>query len=237
VTRHREREPIRPNLWADRLPTYAFLVEAAIGRNPMRYVMARWFDREDPAQARTVLFVLKPEVLFGTYVRIAEDVVAGSCSAHTYLPTMAKPMRVADIMLFDCLPLTDVGYVDLMAWPHPLRADVADADDDVAGDHERKYRFGGRDLPYILVTEKVDAQHAMVTARTVNRDGVRTRTWEITEHGDAADGGLPLGIRVARPQTGHVTDFRRATAPLPVPGEVFDLEPEPMREWLVERLM
>lgn len=234
MTRHREREPIRPNLWADRLPSYAFLVEAAIGRNPMRYLMARWFDREDPARARTVLFVLQPDVLFGTYVRIAEDVVAGSCSAHTYLPTMAQPMRVADVMLFDCLPLTDVGYVDLMAWPHPLRDDVADAQEPAA----RNYRFGGRDdLPYILVTEEVDAERAMVTSRTVNRNGLRTRTWEITEHGGAADGHLPLGIRVARPQTGHVTDFRRATAPLPVPAELFDREPEPMREWLVERLM
>lgn len=232
MTRHRERESVRPNLWADRLPSYAFLVEAAIGRNPMRYVMARWFDQEDPARARTVLFVLQPDVLFGTYVRIAEDVVAGTCSAHTYLPTMAKPMRVADIMLFDCLPLTDVGYVDLMAWPHPLRDTVPG--DEAAG---RKYRFGGRDdLPYIMVTEQVDARRAMVIARTVHRDGARTRTWEITEHGDAADGNLPLGIRVARPQTGHVTDFRRATAPLPVPGEIFDQEPEPMREWLMARL-
>jgi hypothetical protein len=231
VTRHREPEPIRPNLWADRLPSYAFLVEAAIGRNPMRYVMARWFDQEDPKRARTVLFVLKPDVLFGTYVRIAEDVVAGEVSAHTFLPTMAKPMRVADVMLFDCLPLTDVGYVDLMAWPHPLRDNE---NEDEAG---RTYRFGGHDdLPSIVVTEQVDAGHAMVTARRVHRDGACTRTWEITEHGDAADGHLPLGIRVARPQTGHVTEFRRATAPLPVPDEVFDLEAQPMREWLVARL-
>ncbi|TDQ00329.1 hypothetical protein [Labedaea rhizosphaerae] len=231
MTRHREPEPIRPNLWADRLPSYAFLVEAAIGRNPMRYVMARWFDQEDPKRARTVLFVLKPDVLFGTYVRIAEDVVAGEVSAHTFLPTMAKPMRVADVMLFDCLPLTDVGYVDLMAWPHPLRDNE---NDDGTG---RTYRFGGHDdLPSIVVTEQVDAGHAMVTARRVHRDGICTRTWEITEHGAAADGNLPLGIRVARPQTGHVTDFRRATAPLPVPGEVFDLEAQPMREWLVARL-
>jgi len=144
---------------------------------------------------------------------------------------MKTPMRVADVMLFDCLPLTDVGYVDLMAWPHPLRDNVAN------GGPGRRYRFGGHDdVPSIEVTEEVDAERAMVTARTVHRDGTRTRTWEITEHGGAADGNLPLGIRVARPQTGHVTDFRRATAPLPVPDEVFDREPEPMREWLVARL-
>lgn len=225
----REPEPIRPNLWADRLPSYAFLVEAAIGRNPMRYAMVRRFDEHHPGRARTVLFVLQPDVLFGTYVRIAEDSVAGTCSTHTYLPTMAEPMRVADVMLFDCLPLTDVGYIDLMAWPHPGRhSETADAG--------RGYRFGGHDdLPAIAVAERVEGR--VVVTRTVHHDGVLTRTWEITEHGSAADGGLPLGIRVARPRTGHVTDFRRTTAPLVVPGEVFELAPQPMREWLVERLV
>jgi hypothetical protein len=113
----RVARPVRPNLWADRFTSYAFSVEASIGRNPMGYLLARWFDAERPVRALTVLFVVRPKVLFGTYVRISEG--PAGCEVQTYLPTMAQPVRVAEDLVFDTLPLTDVGYVDLMAWPHP----------------------------------------------------------------------------------------------------------------------
>jgi hypothetical protein len=227
-----ESKPVRPNFWADRLSSYAFLVKATIGKNPMRYLMARRFNVGHPVRAVTTLFVLEPDVLFGTFVRIVEDVVGGSCVTHTFLPTMTRPRRVADEMLFDCLPLTDVGYLDLMAWPHPA-AKTAWADP-VGVLTTRTTRYGKTaDRTAVLVTEVVDLDRAMVTGRTIHRDDRLTRTWEITEHGGVEDDSLPRCIRVTRPETGHVTEFFRANEAVPVPGELFDGEPETLRDWIV----
>jgi hypothetical protein len=210
----------------------------------MRYLMARRFNVGQPVHAVTTLFVLKPDALFGTYVRIVEVAVDGSCVTHTFLPTMARPLRVADEMLFDCLPLTDVGYLDLMAWPHPsARTDWADpaigTDTGQPGgvSATRTSSYGGTpDHPAVLVSEVVDLDRAMVTGRTIHRAGRLTRTWTIIEHGDAADGSLPRCIRVTRPETGHVTEFFRATGAVPVPRELFDGEPETLRGWIADHL-
>src|SRR5687768_284265 len=96
--------PVRPNLWTNQLTSYAFGVETALGDKRMRYLFARRFDQE-ATQALTFLFVIEPAVLFGTYVRIMERAGEG-CEVQTYLPTMARPLRVAERLLFDCLPLT-----------------------------------------------------------------------------------------------------------------------------------
>jgi hypothetical protein len=211
------------------------MVEATIGRNPMRYLMARRFNVGHPVRAVTMLFVLKPNVLFGTFVRIVEDVGDGSCVTHTFLPTMTRPLRVADEMIFSCLPLTDVGYLDLMAWPHP--AAKTTRADPVGVLTTRTTRYGGTpDRPAVLVTEVVDLDRAMVTGRMIHRDDRLTRTWEITEHGDAEDGALPRRIRVTRPETGHATEFSRVSRAVPVPRELFDGQPETLRRWIVRHL-
>lgn len=247
--------PVRPNLWAGRLTSYAFGVDAAIGQNPMRYLLARRFDEDDPAHALTVLFVLRPEVLFGTYVRISEGEVDGGCEVHTFLPTMARPLKVAEALLFDCLPLTDVGYVDLMAWPHPaLRATggtwpadgaggvdgTGAVDGDAASAGARptmtlRYQ-GPPSVPTLLVREEVDLDLAVVTRRVLYRDGRQVRRWEITERGETGQETLPRRIRVSRPQSGHRTDFLRTGSAVPVPPDIFDEEPARLREWIAERL-
>jgi hypothetical protein len=235
--------PVRPNLWADRLTSYAFGVEAAIGQNPMRYLVARRFDDARPAHALTMLFVLQPQVLFGTYVRISES-VDGGCEVHTFLPTMARPLRVAETLLFDCLPLTDVGYVDLMAWPHPrLRAVNAAAwpfGDDVEAlgstpTMTRHYQ-GPRSMPALMACEVVDLDLSMVIRRVLYRDGQQVRRWEITERGEAGQETLPRRIRVSRPATGHETEFVRDGPAVAVPPDIFDDEPAELARWIQERL-
>jgi hypothetical protein len=250
----RARGSVRPNFWADRLTSYAFAVETTIGQNPMRYLLARRFDepgRFDEAgrfdehcltRALTLLFVVKPAVLFGTYVRISEG--SGDCEVHTFLPTMAHPRPVAGALVFDCLPLTDVGYVDLMAWPHPwLRAvGVAPWDDDryaAAGESTPMMTLhyqGPPSLPTLLVCEDVDRTLSMVTRRILYRGGQQVRRWEITERGGAGQETLPRRVRVSRPQTGHETEFVRATPAVALPPEIFDEEPRRLQEWIQERL-
>ncbi|MBT2212766.1 hypothetical protein [Actinomadura sp. NEAU-AAG7] len=228
-TRGRASPPVRPNLWADRLASYAFAVEASIGRNPMRYLLARRFGADDPSRALTMLFVLEPEVLAGTYIRIREDRAAGACEVRTYLPTMARPVTVAEALLFDCLPLTDVGYVDLMAWPHPgLRPEPPE------GPSTRGYRYDR--APVLRVREDIDPERSAVARRVLYRDGQETRRWEVAEWGRDGQETLPSRIRVTRPRTGHETRFTRTGPAVAVPPAVFDGEPEILRDRIEELL-
>jgi hypothetical protein len=230
--------PVRPNLWAGRLTSYAFSVEAAIGQNPMRYLVARRFDENHPARALTVLFVVRPQVLFGTYVRIDEGAAGGDCAVHTFLPTMARPVRVAETHVFDCLPLTDVGYLDLMAWPHPaLRVMRSDGTENLDAAPATTIQYQGPpSVPALLVCEEIDAELSVVTRRILYRDGRQVRRWEVTARGAAGQESLPLRIKVARPQTGHETEFVRDTPAVPVPPEVFDEAPARLRELIEQRL-
>jgi len=235
--------PVRANLWAsDRLASYAFSVEAAIGQNPMRYLVARRFDRDSQTHALTMLFVLQPQVLSGTYVRIIEDAFGGRCEVDTYLPTMARPVRVAEAQIFDCLPLTDVGYVDLMAWPHPALRQLADGNGDrdaepLGSPHAATVRYQGpASLPTLEVHEEVDLELSMVVRRVIRRDGRPVRRWEITERGGTGQETLPRRIRVSRPQTRHETEFVRASPAVPVPPAVFDAGPEQLRECIEQQL-
>lgn len=226
----RAERPVRPNLWADRLTSYAFSVEAAIGRNPMRYLLARRFDAKCPTHALTLLFVVQPKVLSGTYVQINEGPTG--CEVQTYLPTMSSPMRVAEGLVFDTLPLTDVGYVDLMAWPHPgLRRVDAEVP-------AWMYRYEGPpSVPELSVHEEVDPGRAVVTRRVLFREGRPVRRWEITEHGGTGRDTPPRRIQVARPQTGHETEFVRTSPAVTVPPDAFDDGPEGLRERVELRLI
>ena len=234
-----EATPVRPNLWADRLTSYAFGVQTAIGQKPMHYVVARRFQSDPPTRALTLLFVIRPEILFGTYVRIDESILQGTCEVHTFLPTMARPLRVAERLVFDCVPLTDVGYVDLMAWlPPGLEAggpdDLVCRDRDGAqGASARTFSYrGSADTPTLSICEDVDRRLSMVTVRTVYSGDRQIRRWEITEGGESAGETLPRRIRVSRPQTRHTTEFIRTAPPMHVPPEIFDETPEILREWI-----
>jgi hypothetical protein len=229
--------PVRPNLWADRLTAYAFGVEAAIGQNPMRYLLARRFDRMPPTSALTMLFVMEPRVLFGTYVRI--DETDGTCRVRTYLPTMARPVEVAEASMFDCLPLTDVGYLDLMAWPHPGLRALPAADAGPAGrTRTRTLHYAGpASVPTLRVREVLDIELSMVVERVFYRDERQVRRWEIVERGGPRQETLPVRIRVCRPATGHETEFLRSGPPISVPPAVFDAEPVRLRDWIEHRLM
>ncbi|MEV0428290.1 hypothetical protein [Micromonospora sp. NPDC050495] len=216
-------------------------METAIGRNPMRYLLARRFDGDRPTRATTVLFVVRPSVLSGTYVQIEEDTRAGRCQVHTFLPTMAAPMPVAEPLTFDCLPLTDVSYLDLMAWPHPaLRpadpADVRDADPAGRSAPGSRRYLGPASLPTLEVTEVVDPERDIVARRLLSRDGEPLRTWEITEHDDAGGAEPPRRIEVARLRTGHRTEFIRTSPAVELPDGVFAQPPAELRHAVEEQL-
>jgi hypothetical protein len=251
----RADRPVRPNLWAGGLTSYAFRVEATIGQNPMRYLLARRFDQASPTRAVTMLFVIRPQVLYGTYVRISEG-AAGDCEIHTFLPTMARPVKVAEASTFDCLPLTDVGYVDLMAWPHPgLRAlgdrgalldpgrgpepglDLGPGLDIESTSATVTLHYAGPpSVPGLRVCDVVDVEFSMLVRRILYRDERQVRRWEISEHGGAGEETLPVRIKVARPQTGHTTEFVRAGAAIAVPPDLFNGAPAGLRSWIAERL-
>jgi hypothetical protein len=228
-----------PNLWAGGLLSYGFGVRTGLGSKPMRYLVGRRFTGNQADVADTVLFVIEPSVLFGTYVHIAEDARRRTCTVHTFLPTMARPLRVADKLMFDCLPLTDVGYVDLMAWRPPAlqRAEHGSSWDDPSLPGTWSYRFDGDpELPPLWVHEEIDAELAVVVRRTFWRAGTEVRRWEVTEVGEPGRSALPRQIRVCRPRTGHQTEFARFTPPAAVPPDLFDARPEHLRDWLVDAL-
>lgn len=228
-----------PNLWAEGLSSYAFGVHSAMGSKPMRYLLARRFAREPATAAVTMLFVIEPTVLFGTYVHIAEDIARQACVVHTCLPTMTRPLQVPDNLMFDCLPLTDVGYVDLMAWLPPALRPVAggppaaDAVPAVTPTSARSFRFDGDPgRPPLWMHQEVDDTLGIIVRRTFWRAGVEIRRWEVTERGEPGHEALPRGIRVSRPQTGHETGFIRSTVATAVPSNLFDASPSAIRDWV-----
>ncbi|GGL40744.1 hypothetical protein GCM10014719_47440 [Planomonospora parontospora subsp. antibiotica] len=231
--------PARANFRAGRLVSYAFSVEATIGQNPMRYVFARRFS--GPAgrvSAVTALFVLKPDVLFGTYVWIDEDPDLPACRIHTYLPTMRKPIQVVDRLAFDCLPLTDIGYLDLMAWPHPaLRLVPADPGvSPVSGTPGRTVTRCYTGPAGLRVNELLTPRQGLVVCRTVHHGDQEVRRWEVVEQGSAEEDWLPRRLSVARLQSGHRTDFIRTSPALPISHEAFDAEPQSLRDTVEQRL-
>lgn len=217
--------PARANFRAGRLASYAFGVEAAIGANPMRYLFARRFSAA-PESAVTAIFVIKPDVLFGTYVWMEEDREAGDCRISTFLPTMRKPIQVVDRLAFDCLPLTDIGYIDLMAWPHPVLQLSREGE---PGAGTRVYRGPAR-LNGLAVRECFVPGTGVVVDRVVEQRGEAVRRWEALELGDTAEDWLPRRVRVSRLDSGHRTDFTRSGPAVPLACDDFDGTPESLRE-------
>ncbi|MGH3373874.1 MAG: hypothetical protein ACRDP6_03950 [Actinoallomurus sp.] len=221
------REPARANLSVGTRVSYAFAVEATIGQRSTRYLIGRRFGEHT---AVTVLLVSHPANLAGTHVWITEDTAVGSCDVVTYVPTMKTPIHLVERHVLGCLPLTDIGYLDLMAWRYPglgpseegHAADISWSRWD--GAEARSYP-GPACTPGLTVTEAIDSATRLVVARSVERLGAPVRRWEVLELGDPDAGSLPLRIQVSRPQTGHWTELRRTTEPVEIPEAEFDTGP------------
>jgi hypothetical protein len=226
----------RTNLGAGPLGSYAFLVEASLGHRPMTYLFARSTTAGGVGTARavTVLLVLGPAALAGTRVTAVEVHGAESAEVTTYLPTMRAPKVITAAHVYECLPLTDVGYVDLMAWPHPPTRDLP------SGAGVTTWS-GWHDLPDSTtrvsaeahgyeVVETVSDVHGIPVARSMVLKGEETRRWEALELGGAEWDHLPVRIRVSRPRTGHWTVFERTTDPVPVPPDLLTADSDTLRE-------
>ena len=221
------RQRPRANLSAGRYTSYAFSVEATIGGRGMRYLVGRRLNQH---RAVTALFVLSPSNLAGTHVWISEDAADGGCDVVTYVPTMKSPIHLVERHILGCLPLTDIGYLDLMAWRYPgLGASQESHPADMSWSQwatakAHSYR-GPASTPGLTVTEAVDPASGVIVARAIERLNVPVRRWEVVELGDPETDSLPRRIRVSRPQTGHVTELCRTTEPVQVPEAEFDTTP------------
>ncbi len=232
------REPARANLSVGPHVSYAFSVEATIGQRGMRYLIGRRFG---PHTAVTVLFVSHPANLAGTHVWITEDAAAGSCDVVTYVPTMSTPIHLVERHILGCLPLTDIGYLDLMAWRYPGLGDsegghAADMSWSRWADADACRYRGPACTPGLTVTEATDRSTRLVVARAVDRLGVAVRRWQVLELGHPDTGSLPRRIQVSRPQTGHLTELRRVTDPVEIPEAAFDTGPAVLGRTIEEAL-
>jgi hypothetical protein len=232
------REPARANLSAGRYTSYAFSVDATIGQRGMRYLIGRRFSRHT---AVTVLFVLSPANLAGTHVWITEDAADSGCDVVTYVPTMKSPIHLVERHILGCLPLTDIGYLDLMAWRYPgLGASQEGRAVDMSWSQwptaEARSYPGPACTPGLTVTEATDRSTGVVVARAIERLSVPVRRWEVLELGDPDTGSLPRRIRVSRPQTGHWTELRRTTEPVQIPEAEFDTGPAELSRTIEQAL-
>ena len=220
-------QPARANLSAGRYTSYAFCVEATIGQRGMRYLIGRRLTQQT---AVTVLFVLSPANLAGTHVWITEDAANGRCDVVTYVPTMKSPIHLVERHILGCLPLTDIGYLDLMAWRYPGLGDSQDSQvvdmswSQWATAEARSYP-GPASTPGLTVTEAIDPASGVVVARTIERLNVPVRRWEVTELGHPETDSLPRRIQVSRPQTGHRTELQRTSEPVQIPEAEFETSP------------
>lgn len=220
-------EPARANLSAGRYTSFAFAVEATIGQRGMRYLIGRRLKQQT---AVTTLFVLSPANLAGTHVWITEDTAHGGCDVVTYVPTMKTPIHLVERHILGCLPLTDIGYLDLMAWRYPgLGTSPEGREADLSWSRwptaEARSYPGPPSTPGLMVTEATDPATGLVVARTIDRLGVPVRRWEVLELGHPDIGSLPRLVRVSRPQTGHWTELLRTTDPVEIPETEFDASP------------
>jgi hypothetical protein len=226
------------NLSAGPHVSYAFSVEATIGQRGMRYLIGRRFGEQT---AVTMLFVSHPATLAGTRVWITEDASARSCDVVTYVPTMRTPIHLVERHILGCLPLTDIGYLDLMAWRYPgLGAGQEEHTADMSWSQwpraEARSYPGPASTPGLTVTEATDGTTRLVVARSVERLGMPVRRWEVLELGHQETGSLPRRIRVSRPQTGHWTELQRTTEPVEIPEEEFDTGPAALVRTIEEAL-
>ncbi|WP_346622466.1 hypothetical protein [Blastococcus montanus] len=173
------------------------------------------------------LVVLTPHNLRSTLVEIVEQHGDESPGVTVKLPTMNAPRAVSGRHLFTCLPLTDVGYLDLMAWMHPASVPVVPGDRDgrlsaspALGPTEVR-RSADPDSGY-EVFEHVHRATGVTVARRVLCRGVETRSWEVLDLGPEVHGHLPARIRAVRSESGLFTEFVRTTHPRPIPAAWFD---------------
>jgi hypothetical protein len=233
-------EWVRANLSAGPLGSYAFRVEAKLGHRPMTYLFGRSIGLADGMQqAVTVLLVIAPATLAGTRVTITERFGQEPPVVTTFLPTMREPKPIIGAYLFECLPLTDVGYLDMMAWLHPPAHDAPlDPALRWSSWHQEPRvsvrRSTGSDG--FEVVETVSATHGVPVARSITLNGIETRRWEAGKLGDASHGYLPLSIRVSRPQTGHWTVFERSTEPRVISPEWLGADFESLRDAILREL-
>jgi hypothetical protein len=231
-------QPARANLSAGRYTSYAFSVEATIGQRGMRYLIGRRLSQHT---AVTVLFVLSPANLAGTHVWITEDAADGGCDVVTYVPTMKSPIHLVERHILGCLPLTDIGYLDLMAWRYPgLGASQESHPVDMSWSQwatakARSYP-GPASTPGLTVTEAIDPATGVVVARAIERLNVPVRRWEVLELGHPETDSLPRRIQVSRPQTGHLTELRRTTEPVQIPEAEFDTSPAELSRTIEQAL-
>jgi hypothetical protein len=230
----------RANLSAGPLGSYAFRIEATLGHRPMTYLFARSTESIGTVQhALTVLLVIAPANLAHTRITISETYGQPVPEVTLFLPTMRAPKPVTGSYLFDCLPLTDVGYVDLMAWLHPPAQDLLMGPQQNWSPWHRKTGVSMRRSVAahgFEVVEAVSEDHGVPVARSIVLDGCETRHWEASELGDASHGYLPASIRVTRPHTGHWTVFDRSTEPCPIPAEWLGEDSETLHEAILGAL-
>ncbi|MDO5751379.1 MAG: hypothetical protein Q4P78_09345, partial [Rothia sp. (in: high G+C Gram-positive bacteria)] len=83
----------------------------------MSYRFARAFHTD---VCLTVVNIDAPSTLAGTEVAITEHRAAQQLVTPiitTFIPTMQEPKTITGRNVYECLPLTDIGYLDLMAYP------------------------------------------------------------------------------------------------------------------------
>lgn len=201
------------NLGAGPLTAYAFGVSSSIGHRAMRYTFARAAAGH---RFLTAVRIDAPQPLCRTEVAIWEDLTRpGDCRVRTFIPTMRAPRDIARPQMFDCLPLTDISYLDLMRTicPSLLPESCAEAASDesawatsLGASARVTYRTAD-----VAVTEFVVGDRSAPVARQVHRNDVLERSWQVLEFGSEADHGMPVRLRVGRAGVQKATIFERVT--------------------------
>ncbi|MEO3850449.1 hypothetical protein ABGB09_22985 [Streptomyces sp. B8F3] len=204
----------RANLDAGPLTAYAFGVSSLIGHRAMRYTFAR---AAVDHRFLTAVRIDAPQSLSGTEVAIWEDLTRpGGCRIRTFIPTMRAPKDIDRPQMFDCLPLTDISYLDLMRTICPSLLPKTCAG--VASDESEWVTSLGASDRVAYRTDEVSITEFLVdgrstpVARQVHRKDVLERSWQVLEFGSEADHGVPVRIRVGRAGVRNPTIFERETA-------------------------
>ncbi|WP_328349212.1 hypothetical protein OG800_48535 [Streptomyces sp. NBC_00445] len=203
----------RANLDAGPLTAYAFNVSSSIGHRAMRYTFARAAAGH---RFLTAVRIDAPQNLSRTEVAIWEDLTRpGGCCIRTFIPTMRAPRDIGRPQMFDCLPLTDISYLDLMRTISPSllpKACAGAASEESAwatslgASSQVVYRMAD-----VAVTEFLVDDQSTPVARLVHRNDVFERSWQVVEFGSEADHGMPVRLRVGRAGVRKPTIFERVT--------------------------
>lgn len=205
------------NLAACPLTAYGFRVEATVGSRSMSYRFARAFHTD---VCLTVVNIDAPSTLAGTEVAITEHRVAQQLVTPiitTFIPTMQEPKTITGRNVYECLPLTDIGYLDLMAYPSATGVKAATPPSGwqplTTATQVRTIAGPGS---IFIVEELVDS---VVTARSVLMDGSVRRTWRALGL-DQQFPRVPRDLEVSLKGGKLTTIFHRASevVTLPISG-------------------